>query len=46
MTIEAGEAPVRLIAAGSIAHGRRTLITALPLERIRPNPDQPRRHFD
>ena len=46
MTIEADEAPVRLIAAGSIAHGRRTLITALPLERIRPNPDQPRRHFD
>jgi ParB family chromosome partitioning protein len=46
MTIEAGEAPIRLIAAGSIARGRRTLITALPLERIRPNPDQPRRHFD
>jgi ParB family chromosome partitioning protein len=46
MTIDAGEAPVRLIAAGSFARGRRTLITALPLERIRPNPDQPRRHFD
>lgn len=46
MTIEAGEAPVRLIAAGSVVRGRRTLITALALERIRPNPDQPRRYFD
>ncbi|MEA2625921.1 MAG: ParB family transcriptional regulator, chromosome partitioning protein [Candidatus Binatota bacterium] len=40
-----GGAPLRL-AAGSIAAGRRTLITLVPLERIRPNPDQPRRHFD
>jgi len=41
------EAPrVRMLAAGSIAKGRRTLITALPLTQIRPNPEQPRRHFD
>lgn len=42
----AEEGRVRLMAAGSMAGGRRTLITALPLDRIRPNPDQPRRHFD
>jgi ParB family transcriptional regulator, chromosome partitioning protein len=40
------EAPARLIAAGSISARRRTLISALPLDRIRPNPEQPRRHFD
>jgi ParB family chromosome partitioning protein len=46
MTTEAQEVPLRLIAAGSITGGRRTLITALPLDQIRPNPEQPRRHFD
>lgn len=40
------EAPARLMAAGSISKGRRTLVTALPLTDIRPNPDQPRKHFD
>jgi ParB family transcriptional regulator, chromosome partitioning protein len=40
------EARVRLMAAGSIAKGRRTLITSLPLDAIRPNPEQPRRYFD
>ncbi len=45
-TMEAEESRIRLMAAGSIAGGRRTLITALPLDRIRPNPEQPRRHFD
>lgn len=44
--MEAGESTVRLIAAGSINKGRRTLVTALPLDAIRPNPDQPRKHFD
>jgi ParB family transcriptional regulator, chromosome partitioning protein len=44
--MEAEEGRVRLLAAGSIAKGRRTLVTALPLEQIRPNPEQPRRYFD
>jgi len=44
--MEGEEARVRLLAAGSISKGRRTIVTALPLEQIRPNPDQPRRHFD
>ncbi|MBI2963016.1 MAG: ParB/RepB/Spo0J family partition protein [Deltaproteobacteria bacterium] len=44
--MEAEPAQVRLIAAGSLTRGRRTLVTALPLDHIRPNPDQPRRHFD
>lgn len=44
--MEAEHAQVRLIAAGSFTQGRRTLVTALSLDRIRPNPEQPRRHFD
>jgi ParB family chromosome partitioning protein len=44
--MEAEEGQVRLLAAGSIVKGRRTLMTSLPLERIRANPEQPRRHFD
>lgn len=40
------EQPIRLLAAGNVSGGRRTLVTLLPLERIRPNPDQPRRFFD
>jgi ParB family chromosome partitioning protein len=44
--MEAGESIVRLMAAGSISKGRRTLVTALALDAIRPNPDQPRKHFD
>jgi len=44
--MEAEEARIRLIAAGSVVKGKRTLVTALPLDMIRPNPDQPRRHFD
>jgi len=43
---EADDTRVRLIAAGSIVKGRRTLVTALSLDQIRPNPEQPRRHFD
>jgi len=46
MTTEVQEAPLRLIAAGSVTGGRRTLVTALALDQIRPNPEQPRRHFD
>jgi ParB family transcriptional regulator, chromosome partitioning protein len=34
------------MAAGSVVKGRRTLVTALGLEQIRPNAAQPRRHFD
>ena len=41
-----GPEGARLIAAGSFSGRRRTLITSLPLERIRANPDQPRKHFD
>ncbi len=44
--MEGEQAQVRLIAAGSAMGGRRTLITALPLDQVRPNPNQPRRHFD
>ena len=44
--MEAEEARIRLLAAGNMTRGRRTLVTLLPLERIRPNPDQPRRYFD
>lgn len=40
------QAQARLIAAGSISGKRRTLITALPLSQVRPNPAQPRRYFD
>jgi ParB family chromosome partitioning protein len=42
----AEEARARLLAAGSISQGRRTVVTALPLDQVRPNPDQPRQHFD
>jgi ParB family chromosome partitioning protein len=37
---------VRLLAAGSVSKGRRTIVTALSLDQIRPNPEQPRRYFD
>ena len=44
--MEAERAQVRLIAAGIVVGRRRTLITSLALEQIRPNPNQPRRYFD
>jgi ParB family transcriptional regulator, chromosome partitioning protein len=44
--MEGEEARIRLLAAGSMTGGKRTLVTLLALERIRPNPDQPRRYFD
>src|SRR5262245_10730180 len=49
---EAGEqegqaAPVRRLAvAGSLQRRQRTVLTLLPLHDVRPNPDQPRKHFD
>jgi len=46
ITTAADEARIRLLAAGSITKGRRTLVTGLRLEQIRPNPEQPRRFFD
>ena len=46
ITTAPDEARIRLLAAGSITKGRRTLATGLPLEQIRPNPEQPRRYFD
>ncbi len=50
---EAGEehgvvgAPVRRLAvAGSMQRRQRTVLTLVPLRDVRPNPDQPRKHFD
>ncbi len=34
------------LVAGRIMSGRRTIFTAVPIARIRPNPRQPRQHFD
>ncbi|MGD9762140.1 MAG: ParB/RepB/Spo0J family partition protein [Candidatus Binatia bacterium] len=36
----------RTVVAGTIYRGTRTVLTAVPLEQVHPNPDQPRRHFD
>src|SRR5213593_4710231 len=42
-----GAAPVRRLAvAGTVQHRQRTVLTLLPLRDVRPNPDQPRKHFD
>ena len=49
---EAGEheshgAPLRRLAvAGSFQRRQRTVLTLVPLRDVRPNPDQPRKHFD
>ncbi len=43
---DAGPAAPRTLAAGTIHRKTRTLLTALPLSAVRPNPAQPRRHFD
>ncbi len=40
------EAVARTFAAGSVQRGRRTMVSAVPIDRIRANPAQPRRHFD
>lgn len=44
--MEEQQPTMRLIAAGNVSAGRRTLVTLLPLGRIRPNPEQPRKYFD
>jgi ParB/RepB/Spo0J family partition protein len=36
----------RLAVAGSIERRQRTVLTLVPLGAVRPNPDQPRKHFD
>lgn len=36
----------RTVVAGTISRGTRTVLTAVSLDKVRPNPDQPRRHFD
>jgi ParB family chromosome partitioning protein len=36
----------RTVVAGTILRGSRTTLTALPLEKVRANPGQPRKHFD
>ncbi len=41
----AAEAALRTLAAGSLRGGQRTVVSAVPIERIAPNPAQPRRHF-
>jgi ParB/RepB/Spo0J family partition protein len=49
---EAGEqrsegAPARRLAvAGSLHRRQRTVLTLAPIKDVRPNPDQPRKHFD
>ena len=45
-SMQGEEATIRLLAAGNVSGGRRTLVTLLALDRIRPNPDQPRKYFD
>jgi len=40
------ENTVRAFAAGSLRGKTRTVVTALPIEQIEPNPAQPRRHFE
>jgi ParB family transcriptional regulator, chromosome partitioning protein len=36
----------RLAVAGSFQRRQRTVLTLLPVRDVRPNPDQPRKHFD
>jgi len=41
-----GEAPPRMLAvAGALQRRQRTVLTMVPLAGVRPNPDQPRKHF-
>jgi ParB family chromosome partitioning protein len=41
-----GAAKSRGFAAGQLVGGQRVLLAAIPIERIRPNPNQPRRFID
>jgi ParB family chromosome partitioning protein len=34
------------VVAGTILRGTRTTLTAVPVDKLRANPEQPRRHFD
>lgn len=43
---DAERAIPRSVVAGTIHRKTRTVLTALPLSAVRPNPAQPRRHFD
>jgi ParB family chromosome partitioning protein len=43
---DAERALPRTVVAGTIHRKARTVLTALPLDAVRPNPAQPRRHFD
>src|SRR5262245_43599133 len=43
---DAESALPRTVVAGTIHRKTRTVLTALPLSSVRPNPMQPRRHFD
>jgi len=44
---QSGGTPVRRLAvAGSMQRRQRTVLTLVPLRDVRPNPDQPRKHFD
>lgn len=36
----------RTVVAGTILRGSRTTLTAVPIDQVHPNPEQPRRHFD
>jgi ParB family chromosome partitioning protein len=36
----------RLAVAGTVQRRQRTVLTLVPLRDVRPNPDQPRKHFD
>lgn len=42
----AAQAASRTLVAGSVRRGRRTIVSAVPIERIAANPAQPRRYFD
>lgn len=39
-------AETRTVVAGTILRGSRTTLTAVPIDKVHPNPEQPRRHFD
>ena len=43
---DAERAAPRTVVAGTIHRKTRTVLTALPLASVRPNPAQPRRRFD
>ncbi|OFV88728.1 MAG: hypothetical protein A3J75_02400 [Acidobacteria bacterium RBG_16_68_9] len=44
--VEAARKDAQTILAGTVHGGSRTILASIPVVDIRPNPDQPRRHFD